>query len=86
MSNDYTFVYRDIYEAARGQKLDFDAFCEEWLEEACSGPDDALRPHYIRFINDAGWHWFTDELKAYFRKRPDLYRLRSDGSVRVLEQ
>lgn len=85
MNNDCSYVYRDIYEAAHGQKLDFEAFCDEWLEEACNGPSDILRPHYLRFMRAAGWFWFTDELKAYFRRRPDLYRLRSDGSVRVLE-
>jgi hypothetical protein len=76
-------TYSDIYQAAHGQKLDFNGFIDCWLEEHDVW-DEQCRV-IVTAINKAGWEFFGCELTEYFNSLPEFYKMNEDGTVTVLE-
>lgn len=77
-------TYSDIYEAAHGQKLNFNDFISDWLEEH-EIFDGFQVDTIIDLINGVGWEFFNDELISYFESLPDLYKINDDETVTVYE-
>jgi dissimilatory sulfite reductase (desulfoviridin) alpha/beta subunit len=76
-------TYEYLEDAAYGQKLDFSAFIEEWLDTH-EIYDISQQKRLIDFIYSVGWAFFYSELERYFESS-ELYELDACNRVKVLE-